>query len=104
MLREKDLDAIADHYKKLKASGSLIQKDKLDLLYRNECNAQSSYTPDHDCEWNGEQILDRDTGNPPPPEIIKDIENRVKLLRPTMPSVVDKHIKVLERSKLRDVK
>ena len=103
-MREKELDAQIAHYKELKATGSMIEKDKLDMLYRNESRAQSSYTPDHDCEWNGEQILDRDTGNPPPADIIKAIENRVKLLAPTMPSVVDKHIKVLERSKLKDVK
>ena len=103
-MREKELDAQIAHYKELKATGSMIEKDKLDMLYRNESRAQSSYTPDHDCDWNGSQVIEISTGNPPPADIIKAIENRVKLLAPTMPSVVDKHIKVLERSKLRDVK
>ena len=103
-MREKELDAQIAHYKELKATGSMIEKDKLDMLYRNESRAQSSYTPEHDCDWDGSQVIEISTGNPPPPEIVNDIKKRVKLLAPTMPSVVDKHIKVLERSKLRDVK
>ena len=101
MVREKELTATADIYKALKAQGLLIQKDKLDMLYRNESRAQSSYT-EHDCEYDGEQIIEVETGNPPPMEIIKAIEGRVRLLAPTMPSVADEYIKKLERSKLKD--
>lgn len=102
MVREKELKEMADHFKEMRSTGSLIQKDKLDLLYRNECRAQSSYTPEHDCTYDGEQIIEVETGDPPPIDIIKAIENRVKLLAPTMPSIADKYIKTLESSKLKD--
>jgi hypothetical protein len=101
-MREKELDAQIDHYKDLKSQGLLIQKDKLDMLYRNESRAQSSYTAEYDCDYDGEQIIDVETGKTPPYEIVKAIEGRVKLLTPTMPSVADKYIKTLERSKLRN--
>ena len=103
MLREKDLDTLKDELEKLKGTGKLIEPDKLNMLYIQECNAQVSYTPEHDCKWNGDTIVDAETGKTPPSEIVKEIEARVKLLAPTMPSVADNYIKKLNNSKLRGV-
>lgn len=101
-VRKKELDSMSEHFKQLKAQGLLVSKDKMDMLYGNEARAQSSYTPEYDCTYDGNQIIDVATGNTPPQEIVLAIEKRVKLLAPTMPSIADKFIKKLESSKLRE--
>ena len=101
-MRKEELDAQIDHYNDLKSQGLLIEPDKKEMLFRNECSAQSSYTEKYDCKYEGGQIVDVATGSPPPDEIIKAIEGRVKLLAPTMPSIADKYIKQLKSSKLKE--
>ena len=55
------------------------------------------YTPDYECAYKGGQYINTKSNEPLPAEIINAIEGRVKMLKPTLPSSVDKLIEKLEK-------
>jgi len=82
--------------KKQKEQGKLADPEKVKQLKKREAQAQVDYTPEYECTYEGNQYIDVKTRMPPPDEIIKQIDHRVDLLKPTLPSPADKLIEAIE--------
>ena len=89
---------IAKKLKKMKAKGEVVDPKALTECYKRECSFQVDYTPEYECEYRNNQIIDIATGTAPPPDIVSAIEGRVKLLKPTLKSSADELIDQLEGS------
>lgn len=98
LMRGKDIDAMIDDIKKMRQDGTLIDKSLIKQLYIQETDAQSDYDRAKDLEYTYEngKILDKKTGKPAPPDVVKAIDERVKLLHGNQATVGNDIIKKLQ--------
>lgn len=74
-----------------------IEPDKLELLYIKESEAQLDYDPDGPTwQYDNGSIVDADTGTSAPASVRKAIEDRVNLRIPTVSTVGEDLIRILQ--------
>lgn len=91
-----DFKALLKDLKNMKAKGDAVDPIQYEELKKREASFQVDYTPDYECAYKGGQYINTKSNEPLPAEIINAIEGRVKMLKPTLPSSVDKLIEKLE--------